>query len=161
MALPGRTRALPALGAVLLLGSLGVAACSQPAGTSSATPTGLAAYTDKGDGCDQVVSAISYAEFVLKPLGQEPYQEWTDEARSRVSAVNGTGALEVRDFPTKEILEQAERTGDLAHRATAAGVAPADRTRYLREYRREAAQLVLLCAPYVDPTPSPSPSASG
>ena len=36
-------------------------------------------YTDKGDGCQQVVSAIAYADEALKPAGQERYQVFDDE----------------------------------------------------------------------------------
>src|SRR6188472_3606057 len=53
----------------------------------------LAHYTDSGDGCQQVVSAISYADTSLKPAGQERYVTWTDEVRSKISAVSGTISL--------------------------------------------------------------------
>ncbi|MGZ4595145.1 MAG: hypothetical protein ACXV4A_13560 [Actinomycetes bacterium] len=121
----------------------------------------LESYTDPGDGCSQVVSAIAYADDMLKPLGQEAYQTFDDAVRSRVATVNGTISLEVKDLPSKQILEQARRTGDLADRGMRAGVSRRDRIRLLREYRREAAELVLLCGPYVDPTPTASSSAAG
>jgi hypothetical protein len=127
-----------------------LAAC---ASGSSGTDSGLATYTDQGDGCRQVVSAISYADARLKPLGQEPYQRFTAVVRSAVAAVDGTQSLEERDLPSRAILEQAELTGRYAIRAMAAGVPRRDRVRLLREYRREAADLVLMCAPYSDPAP--------
>src|SRR4051794_31528654 len=117
--------------------------------------SGLATYTDPGDGCHQVVSAISYADARLEPLGQEPYQRFPAVVGSAVPAVGGTQYLEERDLPTRAILEEAELTGRYALRAMAAGVPRADRVRLLREYRREAADLVLMCAPYADPTPAP------
>jgi hypothetical protein len=106
----------------------------------------LAHYTDSGDGCQQVVSAISYADTSLKPAGQERYVTWTDEVRSKISAVSGTIALEVKDFPSKQALGQAQRTARLADRTAAAGVPPAKRVRLLQEYRREAAEMVVVCA---------------
>jgi cell division septum initiation protein DivIVA len=106
----------------------------------------LAHYTDSGDGCQQVVSAISYADTSLKPAGQERYVTWTDEVRSKISAVSGTIALEVKDFPSKQALDQAQRTARLADRTAAAGVPTAKRVRLLQEYRREAAEMVVVCA---------------
>jgi hypothetical protein len=106
----------------------------------------LAHYTDSGDGCQQVVSAISYADTSLKPAGQERYVTWTDEVRSKISAVSGTVALEVKDFPSKRALDQARRTARLADRTAAAGVPTAKRVRLLQEYRREAAEMVVVCA---------------
>ena len=106
----------------------------------------LAHYTDSGDGCQQVVSAISYADTALKPAGQERYVTWTDEVRSKISAVSGTIALEVKDFPSKQALAQAQRTSRLADRTAAAGVPTAKRVRLLQEYRREAAEMVVVCA---------------
>ena len=119
----------------------------------------LSGYTDAGDGCAQVVSAIAYADSVLKPLGQEPYQDWDESVRSRLAAVDGTIALEVRDMPDDDVLDQARRVGELADRTAAARTTGAERVRSLREYRREAAQLVLDCGPYVDT--SDRPSAAG
>ncbi|MDQ1642267.1 MAG: hypothetical protein QOJ90_1618 [Actinomycetota bacterium] len=110
----------------------------------------LSAYTDRGDGCPQVVSAISYADTSLKPLGQEQYQTWDEVVRGKLAAVDGTIDLEVRDFPNKDILRQAQTVGRLGAKAAAPGVTGAPRVRALREYRREAAQLVIDCAPYVD-----------
>ena len=106
----------------------------------------LAHYTDSGDGCQQVVSAISYADTSLKPAGQERYVTWTDEVRSKISAVSGTIALEAKDFPSKQALDQAQRTARLADRTAAAGVPTAKRVRLLQEYRREAAEMVVVCA---------------
>ena len=106
----------------------------------------LAHYTDSGDGCQQVVSAISYADTSLKPAGQERYVTWTDEVRSKISAVSGTIALEIKDFPSKQALAQAQRTARLADRTAAAGVPTAKRVRLLQEYRREAAEMVVVCA---------------
>lgn len=134
-----------------LLVVLPVTACSDEKEAPRPAPSGLEAYTDPDDGCPQAVSAIGYADFVLKPLGQEPYQDYSDNVRGRLSAVNGTISLEVKDFPSEEIREQAVRTGKEAGRAAERDVSLAERTRSLREYRRDAAQLVLLCAPYVDP----------
>jgi hypothetical protein len=135
---------------------LALGSCSS--GDNEADP--LDSYTDAGDGCGQVVTAISYADAVLKPLGQEPYQDFTDAVRSRVAAVDGTTALEVKDFPSKTILKQAQRTGRLATRASKLHSSMRARVLNLRKYRREAAELVLICAPYVDPTPSPSASGN-
>jgi hypothetical protein len=141
------------LAALALAGLL--AGCS---GSDAKAADPLLSYTDQGDGCAQVVSAIAYADSVLKPLGQEAYQDFDDLVRSRVESVNGTVALEFRDMPSKKILKQAQRTGDLADRGMRVGVPRRTRIRLLREYRREAAQTVLLCGPYVDPTPTPTPS---
>ena len=117
----------------------------------------LSRYTDPGDGCAQVMSAISYADDALKPAGQEQYQPFDEVVRSRLAAVDGTIALEVRDFPSDDVLDQARTVGKVADRTAAAATQGADRVRSLREYRREAAQLIIDCAPYVD-TPSATPS---
>ena len=136
------------LGVGLLLvvaAALSLVGCSGDDKPSSLSEQ-LAHYTDSGDGCQQVVSAISYADTSLKPAGQERYVAWTDEVRSKISAVSGTIALEVKDFPSKQALGQAQRTARLADRTAAAGVPTAKRVRLLQEYRREAAQMVVVCA---------------
>ena len=136
------------LGVGLLLvvaAALSLVGCSGDDKPSSLSEQ-LAHYTDSGDGCQQVVSAISYADTSLKPAGQERYVTWTDEVRSKISAVSGTIALEVKDFPSKQALGQAQRTARLADRAAAAGVPTAKRVRLLQEYRREAAEMVVVCA---------------
>ena len=113
----------------------------------------LSGYTDPGDGCAQVMSAIAYADSVLKPAGQEQYQTFDEVVRSRLAAIDGTIELEVRDFPEDDVLEQARKVGKLADRTAAAATKGVARVRSLREYRREAAQLVIDCGPYVDSTP--------
>lgn len=128
-----------------------LAGCSSGADSADSLQT----YTDPGDGCHQVVTAISYADDSLNPLGQEAYQDFTPAVRSNVATVDGAQSLEEKDFPSRAILEQAELTGRYASRSMAAGVPRAMRIKLLREYRREAADLVLMCAPYVDPTPTP------
>ena len=136
------------LGVGLLLvaaAALSLVGCSGDDKPSSLSEQ-LAHYTDSGDGCQQVVSAISYADTSLKPAGQERYVAWTDEVRSKISAVSGTIALEVKDFPSKQALGQAQRTARLADRTAAAGVPTAKRVRLLQEYRREAAEMVVVCA---------------
>lgn len=105
----------------------------------------LSRYTDSGDGCQQVVSAIAYTDATLKPLGQERYQRFDDEVRSKIGTVGGTIALEVRDFPSKQTLEQARRVADLAEETAALDMKGARRVALLREYRREATQLVIDC----------------
>ena len=136
------------LGVGLLLvaaAALSLVGCSGDDKPSSLSEQ-LAHYTDSGDGCQQVVSAISYADTSLKPAGQERYVTWTDEVRSKISAVSGTIALEIKDFPSKQALGQAQRTARLADRTAAAGVPTAKRVRLLQEYRREAAEMVVVCA---------------
>lgn len=133
--------------AVVLCG-LAVGACDDDPG--GARPDGdgdpLAQYTDEGDGCEQAVSAIGYADDLLLVLGQEDHQEFDAAVRSRLAAVAGTIALEVDDFPDGGTREQAERVGELADRAQASEDANAEQVLALREYRREAAQLVIDCA---------------
>jgi hypothetical protein len=143
-----------ALALTALVAVAGCAGSSGPPGDPR-----LASYTDPGDGCHQVVTAITYADNLLKPLGQEAYQTFGADVRSRVATVDGTIALEMKDFPTKQIREQAVRTGKIATAGMKAGVSRRDRITRLRVYRREAAEMVLLCGPYVDPTPSARPSA--
>ena len=128
--------------AVAVLSLVGCSGDDKPSSLSEQ----LAHYTDSGDGCQQVVSAIAYADTSLKPAGQERYVSWTDEVRSKISAVSGTVALEVKDFPSKQALDQAQRTARLADRTAAAGVPTARRVRLLQEYRREAAEMVVVCA---------------
>jgi hypothetical protein len=126
--------------------ALPLVGCSGDHKADSSLSEQLAHYTDSGDGCQQVVSAISYADTSLKPAGQERYVTWTDEVRSKISAVSGTISLEVKDFPAKQALDQARRTARLADRTAAAGVPTAKRVRLLQEYRREAAEMVIVCA---------------
>jgi ABC-type Fe3+-citrate transport system substrate-binding protein len=110
----------------------------------------LGAYTDAGDGCQQSVSAISYADNTLRAAGQEAHQEFDDAVRSNIAAVAGTIALEVRDFPSKDTLQQARKVADLAEETSAIATKGRHRVELLREYRREAAQLVIDCAAEVD-----------
>ena len=110
----------------------------------------LGAYTDAGDGCQQAVSAIAYADNSLRAAGQEQHQEFDDAVRSNIAAVSGTIALEVRDFPSKETLRQARTVADLAEETSALATKGQHRVELLREYRREAAQLVIDCAREVD-----------
>ena len=126
---------------------LALGACSDDDGPLAEE---LSRYTDPGDGCAQVMSAISYADDALKPAGQEQYQPFDEVVRSRLAAVDGTIALEVRDFPSDDVLDQARTVGKIADRTAAAATQGAERVRSLREYRREAAQLIIDCAPYVD-----------
>lgn len=105
----------------------------------------LARYTDAGDGCQQAVSAIAYADASLTSAGQERYVDWDDETRSKVATVGGTIALEVRDFPSEAALVQAQKVARVAKDAAAAGRSAEERVQLLREYRREAAQLVIIC----------------
>ena len=156
--LPGRARRRAALIAVALLAVLQLSTgCSGDDDGPLAKE--LSGYTDPGDGCAQVMSAIAYADDALKPLGQEQYQTWDDVSRSRLAAVDGTLALEVRDFPTESVLKQARKVGKIADHTAAAATKGAERVRSLREYRREAAQLVIDCGPYGD-KPSSAPSSS-
>lgn len=106
----------------------------------------LGRYTDKGDGCQQVVSAIAYADRTLKPAGQEQYQVFDDAVRSNIAAVAGTVALEVRDLPSKRTLKQARQVARLADKTAAAVTKGQRRVRLLRTYRREAMQLVIDCS---------------
>ena len=110
----------------------------------------LGRYTDSGDGCQQAVSAVAYADNSLRAAGQEQHQEFDDAVRSNIAAVAGTIALEVRDFPSKRTLEQARRVEDLADETSALATKGQHRVQLLREYRREAAQLVIDCADEVD-----------
>jgi len=105
----------------------------------------LSRYTDRGDGCQQSVAAITYADSSLRAAGQERHERWDDATRSKVATVGGTIALEVRDFPSENTLEQARKVADLAADAAAAATTDEERVTLLREYRREAAQLVILC----------------
>ena len=110
----------------------------------------LGRYTDAGDGCQQAVSAIAYADNTLRAAGQEQHQEFDDAVRSNIAAVAGTIALEIRDFPSKEALQQARTVEDLAEETSALATKGQRRVELLREYRREAAQLVIDCAREVD-----------
>jgi hypothetical protein len=133
--------------AVVLCG-LALTACGDDA--DQARPDGdddaLAEYTDEGDGCEQAVSAIGYADGLLRALGQEDHQEFDAAVRSRLASVAGTIALEDRDFPDDVTQEQARRVGDLANRAQESEDPDPEQVLALREYRREAAQLVIDCA---------------
>ena len=126
--------------AVVLL----VAACG--GGDEANGGDALATYTDPGDGCQQSVSAIGYADDLLLVLGQEAHQKFEPAVRSRLAAVEGTIRLEAEDFPNRRILLQALRVADLADRAQASENPDDDQIRALREYRRDAAQLVIECA---------------
>jgi hypothetical protein len=129
---------------IMLLGAvLAVAGC----GTADAAgEDALARYTDPGDGCQQAVSAIGYADDALLVLGQEDHQKFDSAVRSRLAAVEGTINLEVQDFPTRPILLQARKVAELADRAQASADPGDAQIQALREYRREAAQLVIDCA---------------
>ncbi len=141
---------------VTVLVAAALAACSSPAsetGPDPSTPapalTGLETYTDPGDGCEQAISAIGYADDLLKPLGQEPYQDFDDAVRSRLAAVEGTIALEMHDLPSRQVEEQATVVQDLARRA-AVKDGGKEQVHALLEYRGEAARLVLLCRDALD-----------
>jgi hypothetical protein len=110
----------------------------------------LGRYTDAGDGCQQAVSAIAYADNTLRAAGQEQHQEFDDAVRSNIAAVAGTIALEIRDFPSEGTLQQARKVEDLAEETSALATKGQRRVALLREYRREAAQLVIDCAGEVD-----------
>ena len=135
--------------ALALAGLAGLAGCSADDGKAPLSDE-LGAYTDAGDGCQQAVSAIAYADNTLRAAGQEAHQEFDDAVRSNIAAVAGTIALEVRDFPSEQTLQQARRVADLAEETSAAATTGEKRVRLLREYRREAAQLVIDCAAEVD-----------
>ena len=134
----------PSLLVLLLVALLvtGLSGCSEH---KPALADKLSRYTDRGDGCQQVVSAISYADHSLRSAGQEQYQEFTDAVRSNISAVSGTIDLEVHDFPSKRVLDQARKVAELAEDTGALATKGERRVRLLREYRREAAELVIDC----------------
>jgi hypothetical protein len=117
------------------------------AGCSQADEPGdaLESYTNSGDGCRQAVSAIGYADDLLLVLGQEDHQQFDAAVRSRLAAVAGTISLEMKDFPNRRTSEQARRVGRLADQAQASVTPDAEQILALREYRREAAQLVIDC----------------
>ena len=123
---------------------MGAVAAALVCAACASEPDALESYTDEGDACRQAVSAIGYADDVLKPLGQEPFQDFDDATRSRLAAVAGTLALEARDWPSREVAEQAEVLQPLAQ-AAAEKDGGVERERALLEYRVEAARLVLLC----------------
>ena len=131
-----------------VLCSIALAACSDDPGEAlpDSSDNDLAQYTDEGDGGEQAVSAIGYADSLLRALGQEDHQEFDAAVRSRLASVAGTIALEVGDFPDRATREQAERVGDLAERAQVSEDPDPQQVLALREYRREAAQLVIDCA---------------
>jgi hypothetical protein len=137
---------------------LAVAACTSGADATSDTRAAASAsisarlerYTDPGDGCEQTVSALGYAEFLLKPLGQERYQDWDDATLSRVAAVAGTIELEMTDYPDEASARQARTVADLATIVVDPRTSDEDRVATFREYRREAAQMVIVCAAAVD-----------
>jgi hypothetical protein len=136
------------LAVTAVLCGIALAACSDDPGEalSEGSDDALAEYTDEGDGCEQAVSAIGYADGLLRALGQEDHQEFDAAVRSRLASVAGTIELEVRDFPDDATREQAERVGDMADRAQASEDPDPRQVLSLREYRREAAQLVIDCA---------------
>ena len=131
-----------------VLCSIALAACSDDPGEAlpDSSDNALAQYTDEGDSCEQAVSAIGYADSLLRALGQEDHQEFDAAVRSRLASVAGTIALEVGDFPDGATREQAERVGDLAECAQVSEDPDPQQVLALREYRREAAQLVIDCA---------------
>jgi hypothetical protein len=128
---------------LLILAVVLVAGCSN---AESEGEDALASYTDPGDGCRQAVSAIGYADDLLLVLGQEEHQKFEPAVRSRLAAVTGTISLELEDFPNRPIMLQAVRVADLAERAQVSEDADDEQISALREYRREAAQLVIDCA---------------
>ena len=148
------------LAVTVVLCGLAVAACSNDPGQARADvdDDALAEYTDEGDGCEQAVSAIGYADGLLRALGQEDHQEFDAAVRSRLSSVAGTIALEDKDFPDDVTQEQARRVGDLADRAQASEEPDPEQVLALREYRREAAQLVIDCAAATGTGPEPDRS---
>jgi hypothetical protein len=87
---------------------------------------------------------------VLKPLGQERYQDWDEVTRTRLAAVGGTIRLEERDFPSERALRQARLVADIAAEVAGPATRGSRRVRVLRSYRREAAQLVLVCSREVE-----------
>jgi len=123
-----------------VLCSIATAACSDDPGEAlpDSSDNALAQYTDEGDGCEQAVSAIGYADSLLRALGQEDHQEFDAAVRSRLASVAGTIALELGDFPDGATREQAER-------AQVSEDPDPQQVLALREYRREAAQLVIDC----------------
>ena len=127
-----------------------VAALSGCSGDDAPLADELSRYTDSGDGCRQTVVAITYADGSLRSAGQEQHQEFSDSVRSNISTVAATIALEVHDFPSERVLGQARKVADLAERTGALDTRGQERVRLLREYRREAAQLVIDCAREVD-----------
>src|SRR5689334_1950264 len=131
-------------------GSAGPTPSTAVTATPSASSPGLESYTDPGDACAQAISAISYADDQLRPLGQEPYQEFDDVVRSRLAAVAGTLALEAKDWPDEPVHRQAEIVQPLAQAAAArlpnqSPTAKAARINALLRYRIEAATLILVC----------------
>jgi hypothetical protein len=156
-------------------GPVSPSATTAPATAPTSTPTStlvpdLDTYTDRGDGCQQVVSAIGYAEQAMHTGGQDAGIVLDDALRSRLSAVGGTIALEMDDFPSTavrrlapDLQRLAERSGAFVDERDRAGLR--ERASIFRLYRREAPRLVRLCSDATKraagPTSSPvSPAPS-
>jgi hypothetical protein len=159
---PGATGS-PSSPASRLAGSPAASATGSALSPSDTLLPNLDTYTDRGDGCAQAISAIGYADESLRPLGQEPYQEFDDLVRSKLSAVSGTLALEADDFPNRAVARQAQVVQILATKAAALTPdepkAQRARVRALLRYRIEAAELVLLCRDADPPEPPDAGSA--
>lgn len=133
---------------------------ASPSPAASTTSPDLDSYTDPGDACAQAISAISYADDALRPLGQEPYQEFNDVVRSRLAAVAGTLALEAKDWPDEPVHRQASLVQPLAQEAGAllpdqSAASKAARINVLLRYRIAAGTLILVCRDAAPPSPSP------
>ncbi|CAB4909155.1 MAG: hypothetical protein F2825_03860 [Actinobacteria bacterium] len=133
-------------GALLLLSAVLLAGCHDE--DAPETTNGLESYTDAGDGCAQVVSAIGYADELLRPLGQERFQDFDNAVRSRLASVAGTVRTEAEDWPSLRVETVASDVAVLAVAASRIESTPEgelERQRSLLKYRTEAARLVLTC----------------
>lgn len=80
---PGRLLALAALGL------LTACASAPPPPAAASTDLYVTGADPADDPCQRVVSALGFAEHVLKPAGQEESQEFGEGVRGRIAYVEG------------------------------------------------------------------------
>ncbi|MEZ0071777.1 hypothetical protein [Planotetraspora sp. GP83] len=138
-------RLLPAGFTLLALAACG-SSVPPPVAKSASPAARYVVGADPGDDpCARIVSAIGFADALLRPPGEEDRQEFDEGVRGRIAYVEGV-VLEYGPRLPGQLLEYEARLRETTHGLVPAATRPEDQVRLLKEYRAAADSVKKGCA---------------
>jgi hypothetical protein len=137
------------LGAGLAIVALASCANSSPSTTTTHSPSPAARYLvgadPADDPCARIVSAIGYADQLLRPAGEEDGQDFGEGVRGRLAYIQGV-VLEYGPRLPENLLADEAVVQRTTHDLSPAGTPKDEQIRLLREYRSAAESIKKGCA---------------